>query len=1198
MPLPTKIPKEKQTLYNFVSFRSPQVTKNWERIFRFVEPPPGRFKKTLKLSDTHDRAIDDLKRFLNHDEFFEMALFFAENRFLLKHADVVQKLQKVKEKRNGLIKVSKSNKINFRNIGDVQAKTLFNFFINEVNEGSNFRLKQLLSELIVFWNLVAKFNDISATVNEQFPELLKEGEKEKRDLLDKLTRDLLAATIVAGTKDPNDLDAIEALKIEGPMNSRNSLNHSNADNYFLPSNELVRIHELNLSKLQLEEPVKFNVSEEKKTLLIERLIANSSTVRPVFFFAGGFIRASSGTSSLGIIATVFGGSDTSYLFLTLSDELENGRIPYKVSVRIKKASQGNGLIDREDEDLFVRNPSVVKGKWYVELPKIDNLSPDVGNLFLELSFAGGATFTAVLQMNKLTDAGIECLRGSAKLRKGNGIPFKSEFFRESGVWNLRVSGIQSIVTANNKPRYVSLTFRSSFDLQSQRVEENGIRIAGSSVELLFKDFDKERLGIREFEVLIVLHFDNGGIYYSLPYKIIWDNDRPAAGESYFMLDSGTDAYGKSFVPKSFGVTKLGIADYQRVVSHVVRYEAAEVAHIENLMLGEYKEKVVTKERITEITEFESLETEMEQLNDSTSTERFQMQTAIANIRKEDNKTNFDAHASYSGGTTSLQINYGNATNSSREESNNQAVTTAKELTLRAMERIVSKTKNERTVKVTDKLTDVSKHGFDNRGGSSHVSGVYRYINAVYKNEIQSYDNRLAFEFAIPQPSRMHRLGLENSELETVEKLDPPPPDPRKDFSSDFLSESNYLGLAQTYEVDLTPYPDAQKSTSIAFQKSDFSGSDEYRTKVQTESGYVFDSVKIMGLCRVPTDRDGSAAFNFAFGTSTPFAKPIPRSGGYPNTLEYGSIPLHDDDRTELLQIQCNIVNIASVTFSLSLKSTPTDKVIRDWQAKVYKQICDAYKERLKEYHDRLVDLKARAVERFETNPLNFRQIEQTILRMNCISYLIAGYEDTTVPNRNFGKDFYTHPAQDNETFSNTRVNNSQELDEYSAFAKFLEQAFEWNIMSYNFYPFYWGSYDDWDELYQCDYNDPLFKNFMQAGMARVVVTVRPNFENAVMLYMETGKIWEGGRVPVYKDDLYVSIANELKDPEYAIEKPWYTVLPTNLIALQENGVLVDTTGLPNFEKPDLSEDDEFQVPKGNLVPIINVDEKTVDVKKD
>jgi hypothetical protein len=129
----------------------------------------------------------------------------------------------------------------------------------------------------------------------------------------------------------------------------------------------------------------------------------------------------------------------------------------------------------------------------------------------------------------------------------------------------------------------------------------------------------------------------------------------------------------------------------------------------------------------------------------------------------------------------------------------------------------------------------------------------------------------------------------------------------------------------------------------------------------------------------------------------------------------------------------------------------------------------------------------------------------------------------------------------------------------------MEQAFEWNLISYNFYPYYWANKVQWKDLYQFESNDAVFRSFMQAGMARVIVTVKPGFEDAVMHYMAFGQIWNGGQMPVLGNPLYLSIIDELKEQEYTVEETWTTTLPTNLIALQKSGVAVDAEGLPNLD---------------------------------
>lgn len=87
-------------------------------------------------------------------------------------------------------------------------------------------------------------------------------------------------------------------------------------------------------------------------------------------------------------------------------------------------------------------------------------------------------------------------------------------------------------------------------------------------------------------------------------------------------------------------------------------------------------------------------------------------------------------------------------------------------------------------------------------------------------------------------------------------------------------------------------------------------------------------------------------------------------------------------------------------------------------------------------------------------------------------------------------------------------------------------------------------------------------SFLQVGMARVIVTVKPGFEDAVQLFIETGLIWNGGEVPVIGDPMYMSIVNEMKEPTGLPQgKYWITRIHTTLTILQDK-----STGLP-VDKP-------------------------------
>ena len=608
----------------------------------------------------------------------------------------------------------------------------------------------------------------------------------------------------------------------------------------------------------------------------------------------------------------------------------------------------------------------------------------------------------------------------------------------------------------------------------------------------------------------------------------------------------------TFIPQGFGYRQLGIADYKKVVSEVCCYDAGEVAHIENVMAREIREKTTTKTHTSEVTTTDTTEVETEKLTDTTSTERFEMQSEIAKMMQEQQQMNAHADIVSKWPHNTLDAGASYASNTSKEESNRQAVTQAKEVTQRAMERIVSRVKNEKTVKITDQFIEENKHGFDNTQSDENVSGVYRFINAIYKNQIYNYGKRLMYEFMIPQPSELHRLGMKVSSSDVNAVILDKPIDPRTIGYTDFntITQSNYQALASKYSADVATYPIQEIYAASTF--------DNFSPSVDT-------GVTKTGSVKVP---DGYYSISANANITGMIAG---GTGGWDRRIlvsvgdiNFESVPIRQDNSTyrsikkytDSIPVAISITNFHTVNITVNVLCNYLPEQNEKWKKETFDAIIKGYEAQLEAYNQQLAQSKADGVQMLDSNPLFYREIEEMVLRKNCISYLI---DDTnTASTRRFGRMMYNN----NATFLNHQVTVSQDMDNYGSFAKFMEQAFEWNLMSYNFYPFYWGNRDDWSSLYQFETNDPVFRSFMQAGMARVIVTVKPGFEDAIMHYMKFGQIWNGGQMPIIGDPLYLSIVDELKEQEYVVEDTWETVLPTNLIALQSSGVAVDASGLP------------------------------------
>lgn len=644
-------------------------------------------------------------------------------------------------------------------------------------------------------------------------------------------------------------------------------------------------------------------------------------------------------------------------------------------------------------------------------------------------------------------------------------------------------------------------------------------------------------------------------------------------------DAGAEG---TFIPSGFGVKQLGIADYKKVEQTIQGYVEGEVAAIENVMAREYKEKATRRLRRSENTTTTSSETEREELSDTTNTSRHEMQSEVAKILQDDKEfsagTAFDANL---GNGYRIGGNVNMATHSSKEESTRQAVNQAKDITERALERIVTKVKEERIEKIIEEFEENNKHGFDNTKGDKHVVGVYRWVDKVFKNQIYNYGKRLMFEFMIPEPAKLHLLGMEESKIATklVEPDDPRTFIDRANAAVKFNLENYTLVNTDTvkywagkYNVEIPNRPEEVIHCGASFNVV-YDGTSAARHegaagsgKIEIPEGYITTDGYVNFTAAKDNDRQVYSGMHVSLGkVNKVFASHL---GGIDKDY---SFPLAG--YVQSMPVSYTMSNFFHGNVNASVRCQLTNEVKVRWQQETFKAIIEAYEKAHAEYKLKLEEEKAKEITIKEANSGFYRQIENMVLRKNCISYII---DQNATAKRTYGKDM-SKPlgAGVKRNFGNHEIQVDANLDDYAAFVKFMEQAFEWDIMSYNFYPYYWGGRQSWEKLYQYENNDSLFRSFMQSGMARVIVTVRPGFEEAVSYYMQIGQIWNGGEVPVIEDKLFLSIVDELRDATGQKEgKAWATRVPTALTILQADsiGLKVDKAlpydeDLSDFEDP-------------------------------
>lgn len=633
------------------------------------------------------------------------------------------------------------------------------------------------------------------------------------------------------------------------------------------------------------------------------------------------------------------------------------------------------------------------------------------------------------------------------------------------------------------------------------------------------------------------------------------------------VEGGQNPKPGTFLPKHFGVKRLGIADYLKVVQSTHAYIPGEVTHIENVMAKEFKQKSTRRLRRSEIQTTTSKSTERESLSDTTTTTRNDMQSEVARELEKQQNIEADTRFTAKGARWTLEVGGSYANNTSQHDSTRQAITKSQEITEKATERLLTKVAEERIEKIIEEFEENNAHGFDNRNGDKHVVGVYRWVDKKMKNQIYNYGKRTMFEFMIPEPAQLHRLAMAAPAVEGLTApIDPrKAPYPRTIADAKSATVSLIKEWAAYYNVKLTELIEDTKKFTTGLHWNKLDGNNQYQhITIDIPTNYQASHVKMW--YGFEKDVKGVASIYTSDFT-----------GGMPRLIETYS---NNDDRVAEFTPK-NVYgaydfvyqghNIDSINFTFEVTCKPSDAYMEVWKQENFDAIITAYQAAYDAFLEKQKELEQKAKEEAEKNKetLNsnnfYRSMESVILKHNCIAYLLQDYGA-------LGKNM-TNSAKTMQDFSIILDDN---LDQYTALAKFMEQAFEWSIMDYTFYPYYWANREEWQKMYLSSSTDPLFRNFLQAGMARVIVTVNPGFEDAVQFFMSTGRIWNGGEVPVIGDPLYMSIVDEMREPVGKKQgKAWITTLPTSLNILQEGSAGLKTlTALPfTKENPE-----EFEVP--------------------
>lgn len=639
------------------------------------------------------------------------------------------------------------------------------------------------------------------------------------------------------------------------------------------------------------------------------------------------------------------------------------------------------------------------------------------------------------------------------------------------------------------------------------------------------------------------------------------------------------------------VRNIGTADLKVVKQKLIRYQTGEIAHIENVLKGELKERRHRQLDRTENIFTTSTETIEETTRDTQTTDRFELQKEVQKAVQE--KMDIAAGVTVSGkGIVEYSAHADFAYSTAKQESEKTASTLAKEIIDKSVSRIQKTIREERSTKTIHEVEELNTHTLNNVGGTNkHIRGIYCWVDKVYLAELYNYGQRLMLEVSIPEPATFYRQLFEKKKEvpQSIIKSKPKPVNEYlgiSEFTHEYVYPNVYKELAIQYQAEgIKPPPDKNKIISgnvIRLAPDANSAGTEFASKafvpsvaklddkaMIVESGYKLTSGVInysiscykYATChilisdKVIDTRLQSSELNNTdnnLGDKTVLVSGTFNMNSFSPPINLGNISSGTQVPFSVVSYDCFSYSVTFVGTCEVLESTKTQ-----WQIETYEKIMAGYNKQMQAYKDSLNAHEIQTGIQIQgQNPEINREIEETELKRQCIEALLDNAIETKYGEFNGLKDVEP-PAT-----TTPRINFGNSVPENRTI-QFFEQAIDWTNLTYLFYPYFWGKEKRWEILADTQDIDPIFTKFLQAGSARVSLPITKNYEFAIQHYLATGQIWSNSELPAIGNDMYLSIADEIRrqtDENYGEPKKegdWEIVIPTTLVYLKEDDKLPD-----------------------------------------
>ncbi|WP_406409374.1 hypothetical protein [Streptomyces sp. NBC_01643] len=678
------------------------------------------------------------------------------------------------------------------------------------------------------------------------------------------------------------------------------------------------------------------------------------------------------------------------------------------------------------------------------------------------------------------------------------------------------------------------------------------------------------------------------------------------GTVFQLLRHRTPVLPPSLFPRLLAARRIELVRQARVSDlFVVRsewccFEAGEVAEIVNVLGGETlkAERIRIDEREISATTEEERTTTDERSLDITDhgevSEETQRQVDFSV------KAHGQVETTSEWGATKIEASAGAEAEYAVHDTERRATKISRDAVARALAKVENRNRDERVERTLSRVEDRDEHGLANTGNTP-ARGIYRWVDRINRYQIVRYPHRLQMEFEFPEPGNalFRLLSASSGRLRdpgdfTVQLADitraswkkfvgerqvigvsPPPPEHR-------LISAAVQATSPDRDQDQAAWnvPPVIGNAELSVPKGYVAGPLEFALRVEAQLGKFMreksdgvDSHQGFRSLGLSVAAAGKQQVHWHAGVAPGQPEPTGHNG---NTLQSegterqaagfswaGTVELPADLRDKVT-VAVSAAGGQSVSGTVSLMCTLANDMFDQWQLDVYDALLSDHQQARRDYLEERArhDLQGTGT-LAEHSPTRNRVLIQGELRRLTLAWLT---HSTPFPGRPAVLSTPTEPTPaDEHSDLNAALLTAPEI-------QFLEQALEWGNMVYVCYPYYWARPATWDARRQLDTRDPELGQFLSAGSARVIVPVRPGFEQAMHFWLAFQLPWEGGAPPAPgENSTYLAIADEIRSqlltPADGIPgESWEARLPTAFRWLDDSARLPHNTrsrlGLP------------------------------------